>query len=84
MSRQGTSLHLPKQLQFFAGSLVEQPVRNTAKTYVKELLCPFGAPHLVLKGISPLWIHMAEKCVPFKSLLGTHFKTRLAEVLTPF
>lgn len=50
----GTPEQLPKQLPSSAGSPVDEPVRGATKTDI-TVLCLSGVPHLVLKGILPLW-----------------------------
>lgn len=54
-----TPEQLPKQLPSSAGSPVDEPVRDATKTDI-TVLCLAGVPHLVLKGILPLWNYSSD------------------------
>lgn len=60
-----TPEQLLKQLPSSAVSPVDEPVRDATKTDM-TLLCLSGAPHLVLKGILPLWNYSSDS--PWKSI----------------
>lgn len=52
---------LLKQLPSSAGSPVDKPVRDATKAHT-TVLCLSGVPHLMLKGILPLWNYSKASC----------------------